>query len=109
MQMFPIKLKLIKHQYRKALIATCFFALILSALSCGKRKPPLPPIEKVDQRVELTGLQRGNKVFLFWNLSPRNASNSSVLNISRADIYRLTEKTNASATLSEEDFASRST
>ena len=109
MQMFLIKLKLIKHQCRKALIATCFFALILSALSCGKRKPPLPPIEKVDQRVELTGLQRGNKVFLFWDLSPRNASNSSVLNISRADIYRLTEKTNASATLSEEDFASRST
>ncbi len=109
MQTFSIKLIFIKHKYRKALIAFCFIALVLSAFGCGKRKPPLPPIEKVDQKVELTGLQRGNKVFLYWDLSPRNAANSSVLNISRADIYRLTEKTNASASLSEEEFASRST
>ncbi len=107
--MFFIKLKFIKHQSRKALIAVTFFSLIISAVSCGKRKPPLPPIEKVDQKVELTGLQRGNKVFLFWNLSPRNASNSSVLNISRADIYRLTESTKTSPSLSEEEFASQST
>ena len=107
--MFLFTLKVVKQNRKKALTALAYFALLISAVSCGKRKPPLPPIEKVNQRVEVTGLQRGNKVFLYWVLSPRNADQRNVLNISRADIYRLTEQTNAPPTLSEEDFASRST
>ena len=38
----------------------------------------------------------------------RNAGKGSILNISRADIYRLAEPANASLDLSEEEFASRS-
>ncbi|MCY7346813.1 MAG: hypothetical protein LH614_11410 [Pyrinomonadaceae bacterium] len=82
---------------------------MLSTLSCGKRQPPLPPIEKTAQRVEITGTQRGNIIMIESKLPARNASVSSVLSIQRADVYRLAEPSNAPLTLSEEDFASRST
>ncbi|HEY8560575.1 MAG TPA: hypothetical protein VIL74_09390 [Pyrinomonadaceae bacterium] len=42
-------------------------------------------------------------------MAARNASDGSLLNISRADIYRLTETANSPSTISEEEFASRST
>lgn len=102
-------LKHIKHNRKKAVLAFTLFGLLIS-LSCGKRKPPLPPVERVFQRVEISGFQRGNKVFIQWTMPARNASDGSLLNINRADIYRLTEAANsATSTLSEEDFASRST
>ncbi len=101
-------LKHIKHKHKKPVLAFIFIALLISA-GCGKRKPPLPPIEKVAQRVEIAGFQRGNKILLSWTMAARNASDGSVLNISRADIYRLTEPANSSSNLSEEEFASRST
>ncbi len=78
-------------------------------LNCGKRKPPLPPVEKITQRVEISGKQRGNIIMLSWNLPVQNAPAGSVLNINHADIYRLAEPLSAPLTLSEEEFASRST
>ncbi len=81
--------------------------LILS-ISCGKRKPPLPPVERVAQRVELSGFQRGSHVLLSWKMPARNAGTGSVLNISRADIYRLAESSSSRNSISEEEFASRS-
>lgn len=88
-----------------------FIMLILFSfmLSCGKRQPPLPPIERVEQRVQISGFQRGNQIRLSWVMPARNASNSSVLNISRADIYRLAEPINSTQSLTEDEFASRST
>lgn len=83
--------------------------VLLFCLSCGKRTPPLPPIERVSQRVEISGFQRGNKVSLTWMMPARNAPDSSILNIDRTDIYRLAEPLNSDLTLSEEEFASRST
>ncbi len=94
--------------FSEASLAITFFVL-LSTLSCGKRQPPLSPVEKIVQRVEISGTQRGNIITLLSNLPARNASNSSVLNIGRADVYRLAEPFNAPLTLSEEEFASRST
>src|SRR5688572_29249111 len=76
----------------------------LIGLGCGKRKPPVPPKERVLQRVELSGYQRGNQVLVSWKMPARNASKSSVLNISRADIYRLAEPANSPLVLSEEEF-----
>jgi hypothetical protein len=70
--------------------------------------PPLPPIERVPQRVELAGFQRGGHVLLSWKMPARNAAAGSVLNISRADIYRLAESVTSPLSLSEEEFASRS-
>jgi hypothetical protein len=48
-------------------------------------------------------------VILSWKMPLRNASAGSVLNISRADIYRLAEPLSSPLGLSEEEFASRST
>jgi hypothetical protein len=84
------------------------FALILSG--CGKRRPPLPPIERVQQRTELlSGVQRGNQVILSWPAPLRNAPDESVQSIRRIDVYRLAEKPRAPLGLTEEEFAARST
>lgn len=93
---------------KKAVLAFMFGALLIG-LSCGKRKPPLPPIERISQRIEISGIQRGNIVALSWTLPDSNAANDSLLNIKRADIYRLAEPLNTTLVPSEEDFASRST
>ena len=84
-------------------------ALVLCSLAgCGKRGAPMPPRERVLQRVELAGFQRGNQVIISWKMPARNAPKASVLNISRADIYRLAEPTTAPLQLSDEEFANRS-
>ena len=83
--------------------------LLLFATGCGKRRPPQPPIERVQQRTELlSGVQRGNQVLLSWPAPLRNAPNSSVQSIRRIDVYRLAEKPNAPLPLTEEEFAARS-
>lgn len=77
---------------------------------CGKRRPPLPPLENIPQRTELlSGVQRGNQVILSWPAPLRNASSGSVQSIRRIDIYRLAEKPAAPLPLTEEEFATRST
>jgi hypothetical protein len=88
-----------------------FFLLLFIALSgCGKRRPPLPPLERVQQRTELlSGVQRGNQVILSWPAPQRNAPDSSVQSIRRIDVYRLAEKPGAPLPLTEEEFSSRST
>jgi hypothetical protein len=106
--MFFQTLKVIKQTYKKAALAFIFFGLLISA-GCGKRKPPLPPVERVAQRVEISGFQQGNKIYLAWTMANRNAADGSLLNISRADVYRLTEPADSAANISEEEFASRST
>jgi hypothetical protein len=86
-----------------AMLAVCLMA------ACGKRGAPVPPRERVLQRVEIAGFQRGNQVIISWKMPGRNAPKNSVLNISRADIYRLAEPVNAPVQLSDEEFANRST
>lgn len=108
---FLSKLKLstaVKLRSAKAPLAVIAVALLIG-LSCGKRKPPLPPTERVIQRVEITGFQRGNQVILSWKMPARNASQNSLVNINRADIYRLAEPLSSPQGLSEEEFAARST
>lgn len=78
------------------------------APTCGKRKPPLPPVERVPQRTEdLTGIQRGNKIILMWPAPVRNAGPGSVQSIRRVDVYRVAEKPNAPLALTEDQFAAR--
>jgi hypothetical protein len=93
----------------KTAIAFIFIALLNALVACGKRTPPLPPIERVPQRVEIVGFQRGNQVRISWTMPERNAPDGSVLNISRVDVYRLAEPLTANASLTEEEFAARST
>src|SRR6266576_1377253 len=84
----------------------------LTALSlaptCGKRRPPLPPVERIPQRTEsLSGAQRGNQVVLSWPAPRRNASEGSVQSIRRVDVYRVAEKPNSPLPLTEDEFAAR--
>src|SRR5689334_12270909 len=93
---------------RISLLVIGTMSFVLMGLGCGNRKPPVPPHERVGQRVQLSGFQRGNQVVLSWQMPARNAPKGNLLNISRADIYRLAEKTTAPLQLSEEEFADRS-
>ncbi|MBA2621139.1 MAG: hypothetical protein H0U87_08060 [Acidobacteria bacterium] len=84
--------------------------MLIFNLSCGKRKPPLPPVERVSQKVVIDGFQRGNFVTLGWTMPDRNAAAAaSILRISRVDVYRLAESLNTSQNLTEEEFAAQST
>jgi hypothetical protein len=103
-----ISKRLIKQIGTKASIAALVLTVLIAAGACGKRKPPLPPNERVMQRAEVSGFQRGNQVILNWKMPMTNAPQGSVLHISRADVYRLTERLDAPQSLSEEEFASRS-
>ncbi|MDX6289279.1 MAG: hypothetical protein QOH42_1078 [Blastocatellia bacterium] len=78
------------------------------APTCGKRRPPLPPIERIPQRTEsLSGEQRGNQVVLSWPAPLRNANEGSVQSIRRVDVYRVAEKPNAPLPMTEDEFAAR--
>ena len=86
----------------------CLLCLFVAA--CGKRRPPLPPVERVQQRTELlSGAQQGNQVILSWPAPQRNAPNSSVQSIRRIDVYRLAEQPGAPLALTEDEFAARAT
>jgi len=83
--------------------------ILFAGMNCGKRTPPVPPIEKISQRAVISGIQRGYAINLFWEIPENYESKERSSEISRADIYRLVEISSASITLSEEEFASRST
>ncbi|HSD46712.1 MAG TPA: hypothetical protein VLB87_08810 [Pyrinomonadaceae bacterium] len=94
----------------RTLLHLVFVAVIVAAPGCGKRRPPLPPIERVQQRTELlSGAQQGNEVILSWPAPRRNAPDSSVQSIRRIDVYRLAEKPGARLALTEDEFAARAT
>lgn len=98
----------IKHVAHKAPLALLALAALIG-FACGKRGAPIPPRERVLQRIELDGFQRGNQVILSWKMPARNAPKGNVQNISRADVYRLAEPATSPQQISEEDFANRST
>src|SRR5262245_27203120 len=80
------------------------------APTCGKRRPPLPPVERIPQRTELlSGVQRGNQVILSWPAPRRNASSGSVQSIRRIDVYRVAEKPYAPLPMTEDELGARAT
>lgn len=109
---FPAKHS--SHRSSSSTLSIFFlFALLYLAflsLACGKRRPPLPPVERIPQRTELlSGAQRGNQVILSWPAPRRNAPDDSVQSIRRIDIYRLAESPSSPLPLTEEEFSTRST
>jgi len=98
----------VKHIARKAPLALVILSALIG-LSCGKRGAPIPPREKVLQRIEIDGFQRGNQIILSWKMPARNAPKNNVQYIARADIYRLAEPATSPQLISEEEFANRST
>lgn len=101
-------IKQLNFTLNKAVCLLCLIALCF-ILSCGKRKPPLPPKERVSQKTQISGVQRGNIVFLSWKMPARNADKSSLLNIDRVDIYRLAQPLTTPLFLTEGEFSARST
>lgn len=89
----------------------CFLAIFLMSVfsSCGKRGAPLPPIERVQQRTTISGVQRGSQVNINWQMPSRNAPDGSVLSVAKVEVYRLAERVNSPLTLNEEEFAAQST
>src|SRR5215204_452415 len=95
------------NQLSKAL---CLCAFLVIITGCGKRRPPLPPVERVQQRTEfLSGAQQGNEVILSWPAPQRNAPESSVQSIRRIDVFRLAEKPGAPLALTEDEFSAGAT
>ena len=107
----PLKTSASKRKSAARHLLLVFAASALSlAPTCGKRKPPLPPIERIPQRTErLTGSQRGNQIILSWPAPLRNAGEGSVQSIRRVDVYRVAEKVRAPLPMTEEEFATRAT
>lgn len=103
----PVALSGVKHLQIKAALALLAL-VVLSGFSCGKRKPPLPPVPKVVQRAEISGFQRGSRVILSWKMPDKNAPANDVTNIKRVDIYRLADKISSPDSISEQQFSSRS-
>lgn len=95
--------------FLKKAALTLITLVLLISVGCGKKAPPLPPIERVPQRVQISGFQRGNVINLAWIMPARNSKEGSVSNIDRVDIYRLAESVNSSLSLTEAEFASQST
>lgn len=93
----------------KRLFAALALFICFTNFGCGKRMVPLPPIERVAQRIQIDGFQRGAQVHLGWEMPARNVGEKNTLNINRIDVYRLAEPNDASLTLSEEEFSSKST
>jgi predicted phage tail protein len=94
---------------RRLVILFAISALSL-APTCGKRRPPLAPVERIPQRTELlSGAQRGNQVILSWPAPRRNAGEGSVQSIRRVDVYRVAEKPSAPLPMTEEEFGARAT
>lgn len=99
----------VKHFLKQAPIALIALVALIGSAGCGKRGAPVPPTERVKQRVEISGFQRGDQVIVSWKMPVRNAAKGNVQNISRIDIYRLAEPVTAPQSISEEDFANRAT
>lgn len=102
--------RLAQHNLRRRLSLLALICLLCFSVSCGKRRPPLPPTENVPQRTELlSGVQRGNQVILSWPAPRRNAVDGSVQSIRRIDIYRVAESPDDPLPLTEEEFSTRAT
>lgn len=87
-----------------------FITLVMFiTLCCGKRTPPIPPVERVSQRAVISGFQQGNQVVLSWKMPARNSSENDTNFIHRIDIYRLADPISAPEQINEEEFSTRST
>ncbi|MEZ5306986.1 MAG: hypothetical protein R2684_07565 [Pyrinomonadaceae bacterium] len=95
------------RKFKQLLWLSMIATFLLSG--CGKRKPPQPPLERVPQRLEIDGRQIGDRIDVTWKMPARNAPDGDTLKITRIDVYRLSEPLDDSLSLTEAEFASRST
>ena len=98
---------LFKHLKMNKAVLILIALMLFTSLSCGKRRAPSPPKERVQQRAVISGFQRGSEVILSWQMPARDAADTSLLNIDRIDVYRIAEPLTTPQAMSEEEFASR--
>jgi fibronectin type 3 domain-containing protein len=84
------------------------FIAILAAstvTSCGKRRPPVPPVRRVAPTTSIVASQKGSTVLLQipLNIFP------DVSRYRQIDVYRLAETAGSPSILNEDEFAARST
>lgn len=107
---YGVDLKRSRKSAGLILLGALLVAAALLGSGCGKRRPPLPPVERVPGRTEeLTGYQQSNRILLSWPAPQRNAPDDSVQSIRRIDVYRLAESPDSPLPLTEEEFSNRST
>lgn len=97
---------MLKKHFKSFLAIFCILNTIFFIISCGKRRPPLPPVARQKNLADLTITQQGNLIVL--KISPSNSSMKD--QIKQIEIYRLAQARSAQSSFySEEEFASRST
>jgi hypothetical protein len=78
--------------------------LLVTASSCGKVGPPVPPARLTERTAELTAIQRGPSVLLQWPAPALVQNKSSRSYIARVDIYRLDEQRGEEPVLDADDY-----
>jgi hypothetical protein len=81
--------------------------LLLAAVGCGKRGPPLAPLRPVPARVEdLTIRRLGNDVFLQFTIPSRNGDSTTPASLVRMEAFAITGKPEdpAGRSLEQADF-----
>lgn len=104
-----VKQFLLSNSFIKTLFPPVFlFVIMFGGFACGKRVSPEPPVGRVAQRLEIEGFQRGDRITLNWIMPAYNESAPGISNITRVDVYRLTERLDSPQTLSAEEFSNGS-
>jgi len=80
--------------------------IVVSAISCGQKGPPLPPIVRTPAPPGLTASRRGSTIELALSVPNANIDGSRPANLARIDIYAVNGTASA---LADEDFVRRGT
>src|SRR4029077_6707203 len=97
------------HPVRAPAVSAIFVISVLivfSAISCGQKGPPLPPIIRTPVAPVLTADRRGSEIEIALTAPAANVDGSRPANITRIDIYAIN---GAAATLPDLQFMKRGT
>jgi len=79
-------------------------SIVLIGAACGKVGAPVAPSRLSERTADLTAIQRGPSILLWWPPPALVQDESSRSYISRVDIYRLTERPDQEPVLDPDDF-----
>lgn len=82
----------------------CILSFAFISAACGKIGAPVAPVRLSERTADLTAIQRGASILLSWPPPALVQDESSRFYISRADIYRLTERRDQEPVLDPDDY-----
>jgi hypothetical protein len=92
--------------FLRALRGVLIFAIAATAVGCGKKGPPLPPLVKIPVApADFVAERRGDEVTIQFTVPAANTDNTKPANIERVDVYALT----APASVSDDLLLKRGT